>query len=139
MNPASLPCINVASKVLLQDNYTVMKAFVLALLLCATAVAKDKTPANLEWKTGVLVDQSSEQRCVSHGGSYKGTGSVNTSCSTITFYKVGAGELIYTLECDTRPLDVTVNGPIKFAISGQKFYLQDEQGKAHEVSFVQKA
>jgi hypothetical protein len=56
---------------------------------------------------------------------------------------VDGGEMIYTVQRDMRlrwdkELDVTVNAPIKYAIDGRKFYLQDEEGKAHEVSLVRK-
>ena len=114
---------------------------VLLLLFSSIGFAKDKT--NLEWKTGVLLDQSSERRCRTYGSVQNGNGSVGTACAVITTFEVDGGEMIYTVQRDMRlrwdkELDVTVNAPIKYAIDGRKFYLQDEEGKAHEVSLVRK-
>jgi hypothetical protein len=118
-----------------------MKALLVLLLCLSTvAIAKKSEPV---WQTGTLLDQSSENRCRTSGDIYNGTGSIDSRCSTVTSYKVDAGELIYIFSRTTflrhdRPLNVTVNTPIKFSLDGQKSYIQDEQGKSHEVRLIQK-
>jgi len=115
---------------------------VLSSLLTLPLAAKDK-PLTLEWRIGTLLDQSSEPRRRTSGHVYDGTGSVGTSCSTVTFYTIDAGEMTYTLSRGTFPRDellaVTVNAPIKFASNGDKWFIQDERGKPHEVYLFKKA
>ncbi len=118
-------------------------AIIVIALLPIPAAAKDKSTANLEWRTGTLLDQASEPRCRTSGHVYEGNGSVGTTCTTVTFYTIDAGEMTYTLSRGTFPreelLAVTVNAPIKFASNGEKWYIQDERGKPHEVHLFKKA
>jgi|GEM_PF-4425894 hypothetical protein len=112
-----------------------MKALILALLtLSVFSFAKNK-PADLEWKTGTLLNQDSERQCgLIDGSSY---------CSKTTYFEVDAGDMVFTFRRKIRTkwdkeLDVTVNAPIKFAASGGKFFLQDDHGQAHEVALDKK-
>lgn len=112
-----------------------MKGLLLVFLLYSCAFAKDKT-ADLQWKIGTLVDQGGHRSCRIVDG--------DSVCSKITTFAIDTGDMIYTVSRDQhfrwdKELEVTVNAPIKYAIVGHKFYLQDEGGKAHEVHVVQKA
>jgi hypothetical protein len=117
-----------------------MKAALLLLLLASTCFAKK--PENLEWKTGTLLDQSSERQCRTSGTVYQGNGSVDEICRTQTLFTVESGDMVYTLQRTTRrrdkPLNVTVNAQVKYALVGDKAYLQDESGESHEVTMVKK-
>lgn len=114
-----------------------MKALTIVLLLAVSLLSfsKNKTD-DLEWKTGILVGQNSQRVCRIIDG--------DSVCSLVTSFAVDTGDMLFTVSRGThwrwdKEMDVTVNAPIKYAIDGKKFYLQDEHGKPHEVSIVQKA
>jgi hypothetical protein len=112
-----------------------MKSLLFVFLICSSLFAKDKS-ANLPWKTGTLLDQGGHRSCRIVDG--------DSVCSNITTFAIDTGYMIYTVSRDRRfrwdkEVGVTVNAPIKYAIVGHKFCLQDEGGKAHEVHVVRKA
>ncbi|HEY6250997.1 MAG TPA: hypothetical protein VI685_13635, partial [Candidatus Angelobacter sp.] len=60
-----------------------------------------------------------------------------------TYYTIETDDLIYIAKRTlTRRHDkqvkITVNAPVKFAISGDDFYLLDEDGKEHKLSIEEK-
>ncbi len=62
---------------------------------------------------------------------------------TLTHYVLHGQEYIYKADRRTtprdKPLDVTIHGPINFAVVGAKVYVRDEQGKIHKLALVSKA
>lgn len=98
--------------------------------------AKDKPR---EWKTGTLFDTTSEKgkRLVGSGGS------IHERRDDATYYAIESGDIIYTLKRTLtsrhdKQLRVTINGPVKFAIEKDDFYLLDEDGKEHKLSLESK-
>ncbi len=78
-------------------------------------------------------------------GTYSGT----TSTSQTAIYKVyqtyvvEGGGYVYVAKERLRwrwskPANLTVNGPLKYAIEKRKLYLLDEEGKEHEATIVKK-
>lgn len=60
-----------------------------------------------------------------------------------TFYTIETAEYVYVakrtlVRRGDKQLSVTVNDPVKFAIEGQDFYLQDEHGKEHKLTLEKK-
>jgi len=108
-------------------------AFVLAFFM-GTQGAQAK-PKEHQWQKGILtgIDLRDASRL------YQGTSIVRT----ISIYTVDDGHFIWKLDRDTmrrdKPLDVTINGPIEFAIEGQKAYMKDDQGEEHSLSVESKA
>jgi hypothetical protein len=129
------------------------------LLICLIAVTllfvnpsfggKKVKPRN--WQTGKLVDSQSSQSLV---GTVDRPGVVLTNGRRITNdskQAVYATQEIFVLEGETltytvsetlgrgaTPANLTVNGPIKFAVEGGVLYLLDESGKEHRTEIVKK-
>src|SRR5690348_1626859 len=53
-------------------------------------------------------------------------------------YTVHANGHSYSFD-DTRKLPLTVNGPVRFMVSGDKLRVVDEKGKEHKETVLQKA
>lgn len=122
-----------------------MRLTLAALLLASLPAIAAKVPADA-WQTGTLADISDEQRAVTteHEHTY---GTHRNSTTTDSSYVVPH----YILETDKytyeaianggdrrRRLAVTVNGPLKYALVGTDFYIQDEQGKEHKMTVLKK-
>ena len=72
-----------------------------------------------------------------------GHGSLVEKHRTHDYYTIDAGEMIYVAVREThlrgdKPLNVTVNAPIKYAIKGHDVYLMDDDGKQHKLSLQKK-
>lgn len=122
-------------------------AFVIAVLLIASTspisrclrlgvnpvvIAKEKSH---DWKAGTLLDISDRASAkLIDGTSYE---------RHYWTYKVDDGIYIWQLQRDTRrrdkPLEVTINAKVEFAIEGQDAYLKDEHGEVHKLSVQTKA
>jgi len=53
-------------------------------------------------------------------------------------YAVHANGHTYTFD-ETKKLQLTVNGPVRFAVDGDKLRVLDERGKEHKETVLQKA
>ncbi len=53
-------------------------------------------------------------------------------------YAVHANGHTYTFD-ETRKLPLTINGPVRFAVDGDKLRVVDERGKEHKETVLQKA
>ena len=114
-------------------------ALVIILLFTLPLVAKKPR----EWQQGMLKDVSSESNSRLVGVYDHGQGALVQRRNDATFYTVDAGEYVYVAERKlTRrgdmQLSVTVNDPVRFAIEGADFYMQDEQGKEHKLTLEKK-
>jgi hypothetical protein len=117
----------------------ICKTILIALLLTGTAFAKDRA-----WQTGKLLDIQTE-RVMLRG---------STTGDQRFHYTIESGNLIYTVSHypnnrrvpafydamkPAKPANLTIKGPVKFAIEKNKFYLQDDDGRDLKVELVKKA
>ena len=96
-----------------------------------------KIPAT-SWQTGTLTDLTTDNESKIVGLN----GMLVQSHHVITHYFIESADYIYeanlVLHAKDKQPPVTVNGPIKFALAGNDFYIQDEQGKEHKLALVKK-
>ena len=120
----------------------------IVLLLSLSCIAfAEKIPADA-WQTGTLKDSSESWHSRSAGAINGNTGYGVHGTMVSREYPI----VQYSIETDTYTYEanlvlkhakdkqppVTVNGPIKFAIIKNDFYIQDEQGKEHKLVLVKK-
>ena len=102
------------------------------LLLTVTVLAKDQPR---EWKKGTLLDIRTEHTSDVVGAN----GVVVTTTDELTFYSIDDGSTIWELKrTNGKPLHVTVNASVEFAIDGDHAYLKDEDGKEHKTTVMKK-
>ncbi|MHB1021367.1 MAG: hypothetical protein ACYC46_02045 [Acidobacteriaceae bacterium] len=113
----------------------------LAAVAPAPAIAK-KIPDSA-WQTGTLLkvtDDSSSR--IMGWTSHNGVGHVGTYVRVVWHYTIEDGQYIYEAERTTKqrdkPLDVTVNAPVKFAVVKMDLYLRDDEGKVHKLGIETK-
>ena len=107
-------------------------------LLSVLCFAKDKKP--LEWKTGILLDSGTERgkRHVPIDGE------IHEFRNDQAYYLIDDGEkYVYLVRRSMtsrgdKPIPLTVNAPIKFAIDGSDLLLLDEKGKQHRLAIEKK-
>lgn len=115
----------------------------LLLALCSTfllfaAHAKDKKP--IEWHTGTLLDSTTERgtRLIANKDRAYEVRRDNS------FYEIDDGEkYIYVVRRSMtsrrdKPIRLTVNGPVRFALAGDDILLLDENGKQHRLAIEKK-
>ena len=132
-------------------------AVVLLLALAHVAAGAEK---KRDWQMGKVFDSQRNRYFAGTVGDANTTGTVqtsgdygtyqgNTSSSQIAVYRVYQTFLI---EGDThaylaqerlrwkwsKPANLTVNGPVKFAAENRKLFVIDEDGKEHEMEIVKK-
>ena len=110
---------------------TAVCCLLLLSLMTLIAAAKGKEKKPIEWRTGTLLDVSSERI---------------TGRADMTRYTIDDGQkYIYVLTRKLtmywdKELAVTVKRPVKFAIVGdEEFLLLDEKGKAHKLSLQKRS
>jgi hypothetical protein len=109
--------------------------FVVVLLWVLSAAAR--VPASA-WQSGTLKDLTTdtESRIVGLNGM------LVQGHIVITHYFIESSAYIYEADLRLHAKDkqppVTVNAPIKFALVGSDFYIQDEEGKEHKLMLVKK-
>jgi hypothetical protein len=123
---------------------------VLLLFSFACTAVAEKVPTDA-WQTGTLKDSSESWHSRSagyiNGNSNPNYGGVHGSMASheypIVQYIIETAT--YTYEANLvlhnareKQPPVTVNGPIKFAIVKNDFYIQDDQGKEHKLVLVKK-
>ncbi len=95
-------------------------------------LAKEKVR---QWQTGKLMDVTSRDASRLANG---------TSIVILYWtYTVDDGKYVWKLQRDTnrrdRPLDITINADVQFAIEKQDAYLKDDHGDEHKLSVQSKA
>ena len=106
-----------------------MRILLSVLLLSLIASGAEKKP--LVWQTGTLVDQSvslEDSGCAGNvcGGTYHRT-----------HYAIESENKLYVANRTGGMLDLTVNQPVKFAVSGNTIYLMNADGKVHDCHLEQ--
>jgi hypothetical protein len=111
----------------------VRKQIAFVVLMTMFAMAKDQTPA--KWLTGKLLEVSTERGRRVAGSN----GNIASRRDDHMLYTIDAGDMIYVAERGLRssrdkPIPVTINKDVRFHITGQDLYLQDENGKEHKLT-----
>ena len=106
-----------------------MRILLCVLLLSLAASGSEKKP--LVWQTGTLINQNvslEDAGCAGNvcGGTYHRT-----------HYTIQTDNKLYIANRTGGRLDLTVNQPVKFAISGNTVYLTDAKGKVHDCHLEQ--
>ena len=108
----------------------------LLLVVCSVvSLAKDRT-----WTTGTLVDSETERGTRTVGiPSTIGSGPmIATLRNDVTLYTIDDGKYLWVvsrrmLKKHDKPLNLTINAPVKFAIEKEDCYLLDDEGKEHKL------
>lgn len=97
------------------------------------------------WQTGRLVDSQRSQDvvgAVEHPPvGFDSRRRTNNVYETRDTFIIETDSLTYTVSNivrGTKPTNVTVNGPVKFAIVGTTMYLLDDGGKEHKADITKK-
>jgi len=136
-----------------------MRSFLLVILvlMAATMFGAEK---QRDWQTGKVLDSQRSRYFAGTVGSANTTGSAqengnygtyqgNTSSSQTAVYRVFEtfvieGETTVYLAQErlrwrwSKAANLTVNGPVRFAIEKRNLYVIDEDGKEHEMEIVKK-
>jgi hypothetical protein len=108
----------------------------LFLVVCSIiSLARDRA-----WTTGTLVDSETERGTRTVGiPSTIGSGPmIATLPNDVTLYTVDDGRYMWVFsrrmtKKHDKPLDLTVNAPVKFAVEKGDCYLLDDEGKEHKL------
>lgn len=134
-----------------------VRPLVAAILICGVTVAAEK---QLDWQEGKVLDSqrsryfagatgstNSRGTAQSNGnyGSYQG--SANSSQTAIykvyeTFLIEGESHAYFAQQRLrwrwSKPANLTVNGPVKFAVRKRKLFVIDEDDKQHEMKIIKR-
>lgn len=120
---------------------------IVALLFIATPSAT-RAESRREWQEGICRDITTDSRVVSlySSGSVSGntvSGSTVPIAVVYAYYVVEAPEMIYIGAQRlnwrwSKPIDFTINRPVRFAVEKRNLYLQDDQGKEYKFDLVKK-
>ena len=110
------------------------------LVFAVVSVAKNRT-----WRTGTLVnaETQSEPRTIGIPPTIITGPKIKTLRNDVTFYTIDDGKYVWVVSRhmtnkDDKPLNVTINTPVKFAIEKKACYLLDEQGEEHKLRLERK-
>jgi hypothetical protein len=140
------------------ESITMKLLLFLTLVLTATsATAAEK---QRDWQTGKVVDTERNSYYAGTIGNSNTTGSAQANgnygtyqgTTTTTHTAVYRVYETFIIEGDTyayvaqerlrwrwsKPANLTVNGPVKYAIEKRKLYVSDDDGKEHEMEVVKK-
>ena len=122
-----------------------MRLALIAIFIASFGQLGEAKKPQLDWQTGTLLSVHLERgnRVVSATNTYTGNTEVLSARDDATFYEVESGNLVYVAKrtlyrSHDRQLRVTTNTAVKFAISGDDFYLMDETGKEHKLTLEEK-
>ncbi len=118
-------------------------------LLCAALIGISAVPCvaqkihDPDWKMGVLVDVRSEKNSRLIGVASPTGAVLVQKRNDAVYYEVDGGDIVYVAKQTLRrrwskPLNVTVNKPLKFMVKGRDLYLLDEDGKKQKLSLEKK-
>jgi hypothetical protein len=119
------------------------RLLILVLLLSFATVAAiaEKIPDSA-WQTGTLHSVTSDTHSRLLGMVNNGQGMVGEQIRIVTHYTIESPQYIYQADLTTKrhdkPLNVTINAPVTFAIVGMDIYLRDDIGKVHKLSIATK-
>ncbi len=134
----SAPKLHAVTSVRLQILVSLLLLFAVA---PTTAAAANKIPDSA-WQTGTLRDVTTDTHSRVVGMINNGHGMVGTQIRIVWHYTIDGNQYAYQADRTTRgrkkPLDVTINAPIKFAVVGMDLYLKDEAGKVHKLAIATK-
>lgn len=130
---------------------------IVAAMFVSLAVGAEK---QRDWQTGKVLDSQRNRYFAGRVGSANTTGTAqangnygtyqgNTNSSQTAVYRVYE---TFFIEGDTyaylaqerlkwrwsKPANLTVNGPVKYAVEKRKLFVMDEDGKEHEMEIVKK-
>jgi hypothetical protein len=109
-------------------------------IFSAVSVAKDRA-----WKTGTLVNAETQSgtRTLGIPPTIVTGPIIKTLRNDVTFYTIDDGKYVWVVsrhmtKAEDKPLNVTVNAPVKFAIEKKNCYLLDDQGEEHKLTLERK-
>jgi len=113
-----------------------LRCGLLLLVVCSVAsLAKDRA-----WTLGTLVDSETERGTRTVGiPSTIGSGPmIATLRNDVTLYTIDDGKYLWVVsrrmvKKHDKPLNLTINAPVKFAIEKEDCYLLDDEGKEHKL------
>jgi hypothetical protein len=113
----------------------------LFLVVCSTPLpAKDRV-----WITGTLVNADTERdsRTVGIPPTIVTGPKIATLRNDVTYYTIDDGKYLWVVsrrmtKKDDKPLNLTIDAPVKFAIEKKACYLLDEQGEEHKLTVERK-
>jgi len=113
----------------------------LFLVVCSTPLrAKDRA-----WITGTLVNADTERdsRTVGIPPTIVTGPKVATLRNDVTYYTIDDGKYRWVVsrhmtKKDDKPLNLTIDAPVKFAIERKTCYLLDEKGEEHKLTVERK-
>ena len=116
-------------------------ALLLLALLCRFGLA-EKVPAD-KWQSGTIREATSSSNSKLTGYVNGRIGGMSTRQITTMTYIVDGTDASYEANWIMRherakPLLVTVHGPLRYALVGHDFYVQDNEGKTQKLLFVTK-
>ena len=107
----------------------------------AGSLAKDRT-----WTTGILVNSETQRgtRTVGIPSSIGSGPMIATLRNDIMLYTIDDGKYVWVvsrrmIKKHDKPINVTINATVKFAIENQDCYLLDDQGKEYKLVVEKKA
>lgn len=117
------------------------RGLLLLVVCCSVAsLARDRA-----WTTGTLVDSQTERGTRTVGiPSTIGSGPmIATLRNDVTVYTIDDGKYLWVVsrrmvKKHDKPLELTVNAPVKFAIEKGDCYLLDDEGKEHKLMVEKK-
>lgn len=124
---------------------------ILLLLLCCLSIQADKKER--DWKTGKLLDTDSTRYTTTSGSNTRGqinpdgTYSSSTSATTASYRKfifvVRGDDITYVVSHVlswrwSKEIQLTVNGPVKYAVEKNDFYILDEKGREFKMKIEKK-
>jgi hypothetical protein len=135
--------------------YRAFVFFALALALASAVVAGEK---QRDWQMGKVLDTQRQRYFAGTVGGGSTNGTVNTDTGTYHGQSDDSSTAIYrvyetfVIEGDqyvylaqehlrwrwSKAANVTVNGPVKYAVEKRKLYVMDEDRKEHEMEIVKK-
>jgi len=109
-------------------------------IFSAVSMGKDRA-----WITGTLVNAETESgsRNVAIPPTIITGPKIKTLRNDVTYYTIDDGKYRWVVsrhmtKKDDKPLDVTVDSPVKFAIEKKDCYLLDNQGEEHKLKVERK-
>jgi hypothetical protein len=112
------------------------------LILLAVVVMSISTvhaKKELQWQSGTLLDSNTQT-----GSRLAGVnGTIEERRNDRTYYQIETAQYSYVvsrtlLRRHDKPLNVTINGPIQFAIDGEDVYVKDDTGTEHKLTLEKK-
>jgi hypothetical protein len=117
-----------------------LRALVFLVVCSSLSLAKDRV-----WITGTLVDSDTERGTRTVGiPSNIGSGPmITTRRNDLALYTIDDGKYLWVVgrrmtHKHDRPLDLTVNSPIKFDVENGDCFVLDDEGKEHKLEVEKK-